>query len=239
MHTLPPDLNAVMTDAERAEVGPIGDMTYGELENLVTKLSERMQANEHAYIDDVEAAAANGTIVEGVAEDSWKIDERMMARQHGATEADMPDKSLHDLHVESVMSGEIVDSLGGKKSYSKLNKKEKLNGETTQEQPGYGRFNSLRTHPLHPKSEEEAKKRQTLQVPGNCATGVEDAPVSSTCDAKIHEEIQTAKDNGIDVNYGHITEAQMRKQELDLLNEIQDFAKNKDYKRENPNYVEL
>merc|ERR1712139_396817 len=39
-HALPPELMNMMTEEERVQVGEIGDMTYGELQALVTQLSE-------------------------------------------------------------------------------------------------------------------------------------------------------------------------------------------------------
>ena len=243
VHTLPPDLAAVMTAEEREEAGPVGDMTYGELEALVTKLTERMHANEQAFVADHEAAAANGTVVEGVDEDSWKIDEREMARRHGAAESEIPEKSLHDLEVESELSGESVNAMGGRKSYTKL--KTKLSdadgakgspGPEEREQAGFGRFNSLRDHPLHPQTPEEAKTRgSALNVPGGCAAA---AGGESTCEASLADDIEAAKAHGVEINYAQFTEADIRQQELELLNHVQEFA-NQGKKKANPTHVEL
>merc|ERR1712083_1165277 len=102
---LPADLAPYLTKDDPSD---ISTLTYGELESLIKKLNERASANYGMKL------SPNATEEEMDREreqyKNEKLDERELARQHGYKDKDIPEMSLHDLHVKGQMEGEIGDA---------------------------------------------------------------------------------------------------------------------------------
>ena len=238
-HALPPELMNMMTEEERMQVGEIGDMTYGELQALVTQLSERMQVNEWVAKEgsnSTDTTARSRVSTDEEETNRWKIDEREMAKRHGAKESEIPEKSLHDLHVEGELAGEGEHPGYAKRTYSNVGKpKDRVRKQprapvnANAEYESMKRFASLNKHMLHPKNEEEAKRRMmNLQVPTQeCASQPKDPHTEAACAAYANEDIETARQQGVNVAMQNISEKDIKRYELEMLNEVQEFDKKK------------
>lgn len=202
---LPPELVNMVKEGENADITE--DMTYGELEKLVSLLSDRLMANQNNYAKespkDVNKMGHYAPYGEATLNAnpyaSEMIDERELARRHGARNDEIPGygQSLHDLHVKGVVEGEMND---GKchddvtekeeaRSYSKIsmnkrkgkqaaekgtNKQNVNSQKDTKKQFGNNknddRFANLKNHPLNGKgSADRERLNKDKNISENCA----------------------------------------------------------------------
>lgn len=252
-HALPPELANMLTIEERTSLKDIDRMTYGEYEKLVTELSERKMKNDYVYSKEAAENRVNATRV-GVAVDEEPInyiDQRELAKRHGATDADLQGETLEDVY-NTVKTLEQQDNALGNynpRSYSKIGKK-KEQGEATSEnsseqtegeqkkQAGFGRFNSLREHPKVPKP--SAEDKVPLNTDGMKTSNAksrknsnkkESAKKAGECSKKemddLAEEIEAAKLQGVDVNTVTFSAQDRNRVELDYITRVQEYHQKK------------